>query len=742
MRKINGLLLFAVVIALSGCGGGSGGGGGDVAPPPPVAVTVTPTSASLEIGDTLQFTSEVNRSNFTVTWYVNDIAGGDSTVGTITAAGLYTAPGSVPSPATVTVKAVPQADTTKSATAQVTITAKLTVSPSAAVVPAGETQQFTANKPASWFVNNIAGGNSTVGTIDPNGLYTAPSSVPSPATVTVKAAWQADATKFATATVTITAPSTVSISPTVVTVAAGATQQFTANMAVDWQLSGATGNAAPLGTISTSGLYTAPSGPPLTGNLTVTAVSQSDPTQQAIAIVTVTFSNASLKGHYAVHFEGTPASGPYYVVGSFVADGMGGISDAVFDLNDLSSSTTINPSAAGYAVATDGRGTLIFVDNTNTIGWRFAMDSPDSARVIAFGDGDSGAGSVARQDPASFSAGLSGHFAFRYDGATTGNLPLAVAGMFTAGGAGTLTNGLQDSNDDGTVAGNVNFTGTWGSADTTTGRGEMSISAGSQTTNYVYYLLSGDSFIFSSTDAGKGVDGLALRQSGGPFAIVHLTGDAVFDWGGAFPEDTSSGTYAVGRFTSDGNGNLLSGTRDMDTGGTQTDAPFTGDYTIDANGQGYLSMVRTGATDHLRLYMIDSNLAFFVTRDQFFAGSGQIRPQTGVPFSTSSVDGSFAFSTRGTQFGVSTDTSGQLTFDGQAGTVSGIVDANQNGTPVEALTVTGTFTMSSNGRGVASLNVGGTTSTLGIYAVDSERLFLIEGDPAVPNKFGPAFKQY
>jgi hypothetical protein len=86
-------------------------------PPPPISVTISPTSASLRVGRTLQFKATVNNTtNQTVTW--------SATAGTISASGLYTAPWSVPSPNPVTVKAVSAADNTKSATAVVKITRK------------------------------------------------------------------------------------------------------------------------------------------------------------------------------------------------------------------------------------------------------------------------------------------------------------------------------------------------------------------------------------------------------------------------------------------------------------------------------------------------------------------------------------------------------------------------------------------------------------------------------------------
>ena len=88
-------------------------------------------------------------------------------------------------------------------------------------------------------------------------------------------------------------PVNVTISPTSATVATGGTQQFTAtvntsNTAVTWQVNGVTGGNATVGTISSSGLYTAPATVQSTTTVTVTAVSQADPTKSASAQVTIT----------------------------------------------------------------------------------------------------------------------------------------------------------------------------------------------------------------------------------------------------------------------------------------------------------------------------------------------------------------------------------------------------------------------------------------------------------------------
>src|ERR1044072_6553347 len=69
----------------------------------------------------------------------------------------------------------------------------LVIGGAAGAVLTGGTIQFTAlingcgDPSLTWRVNGIVGGNSTVGTIDTNGLYTAPNAVPIPATVTIRA---------------------------------------------------------------------------------------------------------------------------------------------------------------------------------------------------------------------------------------------------------------------------------------------------------------------------------------------------------------------------------------------------------------------------------------------------------------------------------------------------------------------------------------------------------------------------
>jgi hypothetical protein len=181
---------------------------------PPVAVSISPTTAVLQVSKSQQFSSSVSGTTDTaVTWKVNGVIGGNSTVGQISTAGDYVVPAAVPSGGAVTVTAQSQADPTVSANAAVTITSAATtvtvaVSPTSASVTGGTTKQFTAtvsgttNTAVTWGVNGVTGGNTTYGTISSSGVYTAPA-CPSTSSATVTATSVYDTTAKANAAVTV-----------------------------------------------------------------------------------------------------------------------------------------------------------------------------------------------------------------------------------------------------------------------------------------------------------------------------------------------------------------------------------------------------------------------------------------------------------------------------------------------------------------------------------------------------------
>ncbi|HXP78407.1 MAG TPA: IPT/TIG domain-containing protein [Verrucomicrobiae bacterium] len=88
----------------------------------------------------------------------------------------------------------------------------VTVSPASANVRAGATKSFGAtvagssNTAVTWQVNGVAGGGAATGTISASGMYTAPATLPSSNTVTVRAVSSADATATGSSAVTLQNP--------------------------------------------------------------------------------------------------------------------------------------------------------------------------------------------------------------------------------------------------------------------------------------------------------------------------------------------------------------------------------------------------------------------------------------------------------------------------------------------------------------------------------------------------------
>jgi len=239
-------------------------------------------TTDVQLGTTLQITADVSgSSNTALTWQVNGHDGGNSTVGTISSNGLYRPPATVPSPSEVTVTAISKANTNDEANLSIVIVSGVTISvaPRAVDLLPGTTRQFAAtvtgnsNTSVSWAVAGVSGGNSTVGTITAQGLYTAPSTLTSaPQSIAVSATAAVDTTKTATAGVTLHKNISASLWPSSALVKTFGQQQFTASVEGDssatfsWSVNGITGGNTSYGTIADSvdssgvhhGLYTAP----------------------------------------------------------------------------------------------------------------------------------------------------------------------------------------------------------------------------------------------------------------------------------------------------------------------------------------------------------------------------------------------------------------------------------------------------------------------------------------------------
>ena len=191
-----------------------------------LALSISPSSASVPAASTQALTATLTgTSNTAVTWSLSGAGCSGASCGTLSTSSLsavYTAPPVAPSPANVAVVVTSVANPTASASANIMIASAVVVAvaPTSASVAAGGTEQFSAsvtgtpNAAVTWAVSGAGCTGAACGSISGNGLYTAPSTVPSQPGVAVVASSAADQTKSATANVTIAFATSTSASPT------------------------------------------------------------------------------------------------------------------------------------------------------------------------------------------------------------------------------------------------------------------------------------------------------------------------------------------------------------------------------------------------------------------------------------------------------------------------------------------------------------------------------------------------
>jgi len=225
-----------------------------------VGVTVAPPNATLSTGQRASFMPAVtNATDTSVTWSVNGIPNGNAVVGQVCQSGTnpcsapsgpasggvdYLAPTSAPATNPVTLTATSHADPSRSGSATINVVAPsgpvaVAISPPYAFMAPStgtpSTQQFfaavsnTSVTSVMWSVQSAVAGQgcagTACGTIDPSGLYTAPTAAPSPNAISVIATSVADSTKSGSATAALTSgPAIEAILPT--SVMAGAVEGF------------------------------------------------------------------------------------------------------------------------------------------------------------------------------------------------------------------------------------------------------------------------------------------------------------------------------------------------------------------------------------------------------------------------------------------------------------------------------------------------------------------------------------
>ena len=292
-------LLAMASLWLAGCAGL--GSSGSPNPPPAGGIAVSPASAIIRGSDGQQFTVKTSDgTNPTVTWAVNGTAGGNASLGIISASGMYAAPEFPPQSNSITVSAAKTSDATKTASAAVTLQNPVpqlsTISPTS--IPVGSFT-LTVNgahfaSGASVLFGTTALTTTRVSSTQLTAIGSATSSQVGNISVTVKNPDPgAISSGSMMAQVTANSGITVSVQPSSVTLRVGDTQSFTAkvngstNQSVTWSVNGITGGNATLGTVDANGNYRPPDIAPNNNPMHVGATSVADTSKFATSSATV-----------------------------------------------------------------------------------------------------------------------------------------------------------------------------------------------------------------------------------------------------------------------------------------------------------------------------------------------------------------------------------------------------------------------------------------------------------------------
>ncbi len=383
------------------------------------------------------------------------------------------------------------------------------------------------------------------------------------------------------------------------------------------------------------------------------------------------FSAANLNGQYAfvtsgeVFTPGSISATPLSRTGSFTADGQGHITGGVEDVNAAGTvNNAISITGGSYTISADGRGTLSLSFGSNTLQFGITLTSTSTGdgllidETFTTNQASTGSGNFFKQNTASFAApvpDIAGPYVFDFSG-LDGNqtfpcpCPESFVGEFTASNGG-ISSGLFDDNDNGAFV-NGTVTGTFAQdplhSATLSGAGRgVALIAGQ---NFVFYIVDSTRVRFLSTNGGM-LSGDAVAQANVP---ASLSGGFVFVVAGS---SGNGGLTRVGRFTVNGSTvtNVLVDTNNAGAFTQTTGATNTSIALDSTTGRGTVTFLGNGLSTPFSFvfYLSSATQGVIQETTQSAQGvaaavaDGSIAAQSGSPFTSSNVTGTYAFNWSG-----------------------------------------------------------------------------------------------
>jgi hypothetical protein len=387
------------------------------------------------------------------------------------------------------------------------------------------------------------------------------------------------------------------------------------------------------------------------------------------------FTNASLKGQYAFVTNGEVFNGaattPVARTGSFTADGMGGISGGVEDVVEpgVLPNLAVTINNGSYTVNADGRGTLTLNVTSggipSSINFGIVLTSTNDGLMIdetsTATQASTGSGNFLKQNTTAFTnpvLPVTASYVFDFSGLDANMFPDSFVGEFTAG-SGAISAGVEDVNANFVLTSSAIIppgTLTQDPADTSSltsfGRGVAQIAGES----YVFYIVDSTRIRFISTGGGAMFTGDAVIQDNTiPKTVSNINSGFVFIVAGS--SGSGGGLTRVGRFTANSSSvsNVLVDTNNAGMF-TPTNGATAATITLDpANpGRGTVTFLGNGLGSPFIFVFYLSSATQGVIQETTLSGGapiavadGTIAAQSGGPFSSSNITGTYALNWSG-----------------------------------------------------------------------------------------------
>jgi hypothetical protein len=410
------------------------------------------------------------------------------------------------------------------------------------------------------------------------------------------------------------------------------------------------------------------------------------------------FSATTLNGSYSFVLSGQDGGGFFTRVGSFTANGTGGITGGVQDFNSglVGNFITLQITSGTYTIGTNGKGTLTIVDSAETMTLSIVMTSATSGLMTQTDGSATASGNFIVQDTSTFAGlpnNISGPYVFDFAGVDPSGFGESIIGQFTGSGGGTTSTGVADINDDFTPLGPQSITGGVFARDSTfaatSGRGTFSFTVGGSVFNFVFYAVGADHLRMMRLDFPAASLGDAIAQTGTiPTTASGLSGSFVFVMTGSSlsGSDARGGRVtlnggAVSNIQLDDNDSSASGSGNSNHTAIPAGSISAATYAIDSSGNGRGTMTFTDSSAGVFsfiFYLSSPTSAVIQDISSGLTSDGSMLAQTGVP-TLASAAGNWAFNWSGLSINSSTGILAEEDFVGQytqtaTGGISGGVD--------------------------------------------------------------------